>query len=193
MVRAIIFDCFGVLVTDVLEGIVAPMRTAEPEKYEQILDSVKAANKGLISRETSRATIAGALGITTDEYAALLRDGELKNEALLAYILELRKQYKVAMLSNVGASSLLLRFSQEDQDKYFDVVVASGVIGYAKPEAEAYGITADKLGVRHDECVMIDDREDYCDGARGVGMQAILYTSLPELQAQLAVIGVQIV
>jgi len=65
------------------------------------------------------------------------------------------------------------------------VVVASADIGFAKPEAEAYQITADRLGVRYDECVMIDDREDYCQGAIAAGMHAILYKSLVQLQRDL--------
>lgn len=43
-------------------------------------------------------------------------------------------------------------------------------------------ITADKLGVRCDECVFIDDRQEYVEGARAVGMQAILYQNLPQLK-----------
>ena len=44
---------------------------------------------------------------------------------------------------------------------------------------------ADRLDVRLVECVMIDDREDYCVGARGVGMQAIQYKSFGQMQREL--------
>jgi HAD superfamily hydrolase (TIGR01509 family) len=77
------------------------------------------------------------------------------------------------------------RFQLSELADLFDVVVASGDIGYAKPEAAAYEITADRLGVRLDECVFVDDREPYCEAARGVGMQAIVYRDFAQFQAEL--------
>jgi HAD superfamily hydrolase (TIGR01509 family) len=81
---------------------------------------------------------------------------------------------------------LLRRFGTEELGRYFDVAVASAEIGYAKPEAQAYEITADKLGVELTECVFTDDRGEYCEGARGLGMQAILYENLEQFKAELA-------
>jgi|GEM_PF-4893866 len=36
-----------------------------------------------------------------------------------------------------------------------------------------------------DECIFIDDREGYCTGAKGVGMQAILYRSFSQMKPEL--------
>lgn len=182
---AIIFDCFGVLITDALEDIVARLGMTDPEKAARIVSTITAANKGIISSEVSRTTVAGILGISVDEYIRRIRNGEVKNTELLAYIVSLRQQYKVALLSNVSAAGLAVRFTPEELSKHFDVVVASGQIGYAKPEAQAYEITAEQLGVRLDTCIMIDDREDYCLGAQGVGMQAIQYTSFEQMKQEL--------
>jgi HAD superfamily hydrolase (TIGR01509 family) len=55
----------------------------------------------------------------------------------------------------------------------------------AKPEPEAYEITADRLGVRLEECVMIDDRLELCEGAQAVGMKAIMYKGLKQLKTDL--------
>jgi len=185
MIQAIIFDCFGVLITDVLEAEIAKFRDDDPQRAQEIADTVQLANRGKLPRDQSRARIAKLLGITFDAYEYLLRNGESRNEELLAYIKQLRGSYKTAMLSNIGAQSLGSRFTQAELDKHFDVVVASGLIGYAKPEPQAYEITADRLGVRLDECTFIDDREDYCDGARHVGMQAIQYESFAQMRSEL--------
>lgn len=182
---AIIFDCFGVLITDALEGIVAKLETMEPEKAARIVATVTAANKGTISSEVSRTTVADILGISVEEYVSRIRNGEVKNTELLTYTISLRKRYKTALLSNVSSAGLAVRFTPEELSTHFDVVVASGVIGYAKPEAQAYEITAERLGVRLDECIMIDDREDYCLGAQGVGMRAIQYTSFEQMKQEL--------
>jgi len=185
VIKAIIFDLFGVLVTDALEALVSELKATQPEVADQVVRTVMASNAGTIPHEASREMVAGLLGITTDEYAQRIRGGEVRNQELFDYILELRKTYKTALLSNAGTKSLEVRFAPGELDKYFDVIVVSAVIGYAKPEARAYEIVAEKLGVRLDECVMIDDREDYVAGAKAVGMQGILYTAVPTLRQAL--------
>lgn len=185
MIKAIIFDCFGVLITDSFGGILNDVNTKAPEKVAHIIQLIDKVNKGEIEPAIHRTVIAEILGISLDEYMERLRAGEVKNQQLLKYIKELKKHYKIGLLSNVGRKGLETRFEEGELAKYFDAVVVSGDIGYAKPEAQAYEITADKLNVRLDECVMIDDKEDYCDGARGVGMQAVQYKSFEQLKKEL--------
>jgi len=185
MVKAIIFDCFGVLITDALAGMVAEVRKLRPEVADEIVAIVGLASKGLVARQESSEKIAGLLGISTPEYIDRVKNGEAKNQPLLDYIAELRGKYKTGMLSNISIGGLAARFDVGELDKYFDAVVASGDIGYAKPEAQAYEIVADRLSVRLDQCVFIDDREDYCEGAKGVGMKAILYESFEQMEREL--------
>lgn len=186
MIKAIIFDLFGVLVTDALELLVTGLKATQPEVADQVVRLVVASNAGTIPHEESREMIAELLGITLDEYARRVRGGEVRNEELFNYILVLRKTYKTALLSNAGTRSLEVRFAPGELNNYFDAVVVSAVIGFAKPEARAYEIVAEKLGVRLDECVMIDDRELYCEGARAIGMQSVLYQSVSQLKRDLS-------
>jgi len=191
MQKAIIFDCFGVLITDALAVIVAELQLRDPAAADNIIAAVRAASAGTMAPEASRAAVAELLGLTAEAYAARIRDGEVKNHELLAYIAALRPRYKTALLSNIIPGGLAARFTPDELAAHFDVVVASGDIGFAKPEARAYEITADRLGVRLTECVMIDDREDYCSGAEGVGMQAVRYESFVQMRAALARLGVR--
>lgn len=184
MIKAIIFDCFGVLLTDALQATVDELRHSNPDVAEAIVKSVTLSSKGVIDAQTSRMEVADLLGLTMDEYIDKIRTGEVKNVQLLSYIKQLAKDYKIGLLSNVLKGGLEVRFTS-DELSVFDAVVSSGDIGYAKPEAQAYEITAERLGVRLNECVMIDDREDYCSGAIGVGMQAIQYQSFDQLKSEL--------
>lgn len=184
MIKAIIFDCFGVLLTDALQATVDELKLANPDMAEEIVRLVSLSSKGLADAETSRTAVADLLGLTIDEYITKIRTGEVKNVQLLNYIKQLRSKYKIGLLSNVFRGGLEVRFTS-DELSVFDTVVSSGDIGYAKPEAQAYEITADRLGVRLEECIMIDDREDYCQGAVGVGMQAIQYQSFEQMKSDL--------
>lgn len=185
MIKAIIFDCFGVLVADALQVICDDVRSRDPAAADQIRDLVHLSNRGIIEPEVSSRQVAEILGTSYEGYRQQIKEGEIKNTQLLAYILELRRTYKTALLSNIGKGSLLRRFDPEELECHFDTVVASGEVGYAKPEPEIYQLTADRLGLRFDECVFTDDREEFCDAARSVGMYAILYQDLVQFQAEL--------
>lgn len=89
------------------------------------------------------------------------------------------------MLSNIGKRSLENRFSAEELAKYFDAVVASGDIGYAKPELEAYRIAVERLGVEPCEAIFIDDRAVFCVAAEQAGLQAIEYTDFAQYKREL--------
>lgn len=181
MIKAIIFDCFGVLVEDALAAMCLEL---SPEKRQEAVDLMHAAHHGLIEPVDSNRQIADLFGMDMGSYQNALREGEIKNQPLLGYIGELHARYKTAMLSNVSTGGITRRFTPEEL-AVFDTVVASGEVGFAKPEPEAYEITADRLGVRLDECVFTDDREEYCDAARAVGMQAIPYRGFTEFKAEL--------
>lgn len=185
MIKAIIFDCFGVILTDSLQALINERLKGDQAKYREAEDLIGMVIRGLILPDESNQRMAEILDLDKDEYVKIKTDGEVRNQDLLTYVSELRKNYKTAMLSNVSTGGLLRRFNADELDEYFDVVVASGEVGFAKPEAQAYEITADRLDVRLDECVFIDDRQDYCDGATGVGMTAILYSDFDQLKVDL--------
>jgi len=190
MVKAVVFDLFGVLVTDALEGIVNDLRASDKVKAEHIVKLVNAASKGLIETEASRSAVAKTLGVTIEEYKHTIKSGEVKNKELLDFTKRLRPRYKTGLLTNILQGGLAVRFTNDELTLYFDVVVASCDIGFAKPEPQAYEITADRLGVGLGECILVDDREDYCSGAKAVGMHAIQYRSYEQLKTDLLVYGV---
>jgi len=182
MTRAIIFDCFGVLRPDVLHLAYQRFGGDIEADAEFIADTLYASHIGAIS--SSAPVFAKQLGVTEEEWMqAITEDGN--DRQLLDYILELRKNYKIGVLSNVGKDGLLRYFTRAELDTHFDTVVVSGEIGFAKPEPQAYGITAERLGVRNDACIFTDDQPDYCEGARAVGMQAIRYKNFTQFQREL--------
>lgn len=185
MIQAVIFDCFGVLISDALAVVMSEMALRDPAKAQQIHDIIYASNHGLRTPRDASEEVASLLGVSYEEYRQRIANGEAKDHVLMDYIRSLRGTHKTALLSNIGSGSLARRFTDDELRTHFDVVVASGDIGYTKPEPEAYHITAERLGVLPEHCVFIDDREGYCEGARCVGMQTITYQSFPEFRRQL--------
>ena len=185
MIRAIIFDCFGVLITDALKVVRDDLYRMNPEGALEVDELVRAANVGLLDPQESSERIAMILGVTTDAFRAKIAAGEQRNQALFQEILHLKMTYKTAMLSNISVPSLQKRFSRPELNTYFDEVILSGEVGFAKPEAAIYEIAAERLGARCDECVFIDDRETFVEAAQAVGMQGIVYKHFAQFQTDL--------
>jgi HAD superfamily hydrolase (TIGR01549 family) len=183
MIKAIIFDCFGVVLSDGFEMAYAKFGGDSVKDHELIVKTMQDASSGKIP--SSSPIFSKHLGVSEDDWIKANFEGYAVNEPLLDYAEELKKSYRLSMLSNVGSGGLSRFFEQGLLEKYFDPIVESAAIGYAKPEAAAYEYVADKLGVRLDECVMIDDRPEYIDGAVAIGMKGILYESVPLLKKQL--------
>lgn len=185
MIRAIIFDCFGVIITDALQLVISEFASTDPMAAEQVIDILHANNRGFMSPEESNRRIAGILGIKPKELHDRIKQGEVKDKQLLQYVGELRETYKTAILSNIGQQSLYKRFAPGELERLFDIVVASGELGFMKPDPEIYLHTSEKLGVLPEQCIFIDDRETHCNGARITGMHAIQYTNLADLKHEL--------
>jgi HAD superfamily hydrolase (TIGR01509 family) len=79
---------------------------------------------------------------------------------------------RIGVLSNFTLASLDESLQATGLAAWVDVACAATVIGVSKPEAAAYTITAERLGVAPDQCLFFDDELDCVAGAAAVGMQA---------------------
>lgn len=182
--KAIIFDCFGVVISDALTLMVNKFSETRPQEAEEVRYLVGLSNRGLMDTEKAHREVAGLMGVSYDQYQHQIQHGEIKDHELLDYIKDLRGRYKTALLSNISPRGLELRFRPGELEQYFDVAIASGSIGYAKPEPEAYQAVTEQLGVTPEECIFIDDIKRYCDGAEALGMRTICYTDFTSFKQQ---------
>jgi putative hydrolase of the HAD superfamily len=59
--------------------------------------------------------------------------------------------------------------------EYFSVVVASGVVGYAKPRPEIFLLATDQLGVHPERTLYVGDSMSHdVAGANGAGLHTVL-------------------
>src|SRR5690606_10713487 len=116
----------------------------------------------------------------------------VRNQAIFEYIRQLRTNYKIGLLSNVGDTFLDTLITDKERNELFDTVVLSSSVGMIKPSVEIYHHTAQRLGVEPDECVMIDDIPKNVEGANNAGMQGVLFTSNHQLEMDIrSLLGAQ--
>lgn len=186
MIRALIFDYFDVI-RQPGNGLRSAYRRlgGDVEKDETfIADVTTAAGYGFI--DDAEQQLADRLGVTLEQWRRETAGANINDQKLLSFIREKRTRgYKTGLLTNTGPRTLQTYFDPQELAETFDAWLTSGDTGHAKPEAAFYRMMADRLGVQPEACVMIDDRPEFCEGARYVGMQAIVYKDFLQFKSEL--------
>jgi putative hydrolase of the HAD superfamily len=98
------------------------------------------------------------------------------NRAWVAYLHTLRSRgVFVGMLSNMPPSWEPY-WRQMVPESLFDAVVVSHLAGCRKPQREIFALAASTTGYAAQECVLVDDLEINCAGARAAGWDAVVFT-----------------
>jgi putative hydrolase of the HAD superfamily len=188
MIKAIIFDCFGVIVGRGFDNTYK-LAGGQPKKdYLFVNENLKRANLGQISEIEFNQVMAGKVGKSLSEWQANREKAEAKDTKLLGYICELKKHYKTAILSNSNKGVLSERIGDDLLKQCFDEVIVSAEVGLIKPDPKIYYLVAKKLKVDTNECVFIDDHMKFVKAATTVGMTGIHYKNLEDLKINLATI-----
>jgi HAD superfamily hydrolase (TIGR01549 family) len=183
MIRGIIFDCFGVLCQGSLNHFLGRAKT--PAIREKIVDTNHAADYGYITRDEYVTTIAELLSISLQEVDTIIAKQHIRNEPVFDLARELHPSYTLGLLSNVGSGIIERLFTPEELSDFFTAVVISGEVGMVKPYPEIFQLTAQRMGLRPDECIVIDDMLENIAGAERAGMQGVVFGSLTQTTTEL--------
>jgi 2-haloalkanoic acid dehalogenase type II len=88
---------------------------------------------------------------------------------------KLKKDYKLALVSNTDAFSIGPVLEKYDLRKFFNVIACSYEIGYLKTNPKMFDHVLRKLGVKRDEAVMVGDSlQSDVEAAENAGIRAFL-------------------
>ncbi|HVX58406.1 MAG TPA: HAD family phosphatase [Candidatus Saccharimonadales bacterium] len=184
MIKAIIFDFFGVLVTEGFSRFCDKCFPNDQEKRRAALELVTMHDWGKLSQDEYIDGLAKLAGVDRKFVEDHMEDNQA-NDSLLSYIrTELKPKYKVAVLSNSGDDYLSKILEKQDAELFEDIIL-SYQYGLVKPQSAIFDLAASRLGVEPGECVFIDDSPTHCAGAEGVGMKTIRYDNFPQMKTDL--------
>jgi len=113
-----------------------------------------------------------------------------ENPAMLAWQLALKQRgLLTAILSNMGDNVLASVEREFDWIHRFDALVWSFQLRMAKPAPAIYLRALEELGVRPAEALFLDDKPINVDAASALGIQAILFSTVERLRADLIAAG----
>jgi len=92
-------------------------------------------------------------------------------------------------ITNFSAPKLKLAQRTYPEMTWFEGIVVSGEVGLVKPDPAIYHRLLDTYGLDAPDTVFIDDAPKNVDGARAVGMHAILFRDAAQLRRDLQELG----
>jgi len=108
------------------------------------------------------------------------------NLDMLEYAKKLRKKHKLILLTNNYEDMFDFIKSKYKLEKYFDYLFSSSDVKDKKPNEKMYRRVLDKLKIKLQEIVFIDDKEKNIKGAEKVGFNTIHFTNIKTLKKKLA-------
>ena len=174
MKRLIIFDFFGVL-----GGELSPKwfgRHFNEEEAKVLKDKyfIPADNGEYTIVETLE-RMAGDLGFKYEDILNEFKENVYRNEELFNYLIKLRKNNTVALLSNAALGIFDLFYPGLDLNKYFDKVFISAENHMQKPHFEFYELCMNSFDTKFDEVYMIDDNLKNIKDIHQIGIKGIQY------------------
>jgi epoxide hydrolase-like predicted phosphatase len=133
---------------------------------------------------------------TEDQIRKFIRAHEAKkkiNVELLKIFPQLRRKgLKVGILSN-ATSELRDRLKQKGVTPLVDELVISGEIGYQKPHKEAFDILFQRLGLKPEQVVFVDDSLKSLEKADEIGYIPIQFKNNGQLKLDLEKVGIHLI
>ncbi len=195
MIKAIIFDVGGTYLSG---SLVSFARKAQKilgiKKFFRETDLrviVRKYNQGTISADECFRKFFGTpiTGAQMKRIKSLWTSTYVAQPEMMCLVKGLKKRYILAILSN---SDPLNSNSFKKKGLYapFDHLILSHELGVAKPDKRIYEIMLERLKLRPDECLFIDDQKVCVEAAKEIGMNAMLFKSVPQLKEALTAHGI---
>ena len=184
MEKVILFDFFGVISSEVSPIFFKRYFNDEDAKLikEEIMSK---GDKGELSEEEIYDLISKRVNITPlkvkEDFKKLIH---INNE-LVSYIKELKKEYKVYLLSNAISSFLRRILKENNLYELFNEVYISSEIKLIKPYKEFFNYVIEKENLDPSLCVMIDDNKKNIEGAINCKLNGIVFTNNKDLKEKL--------
>ena len=186
------FDFGGVLTTSVWDSFAAFLRSEglEPDRIKNLfrhdpeaLADLRGLETGELTESEFEAKFGRRLGLKDPEgLIDSMFAGMQPDEAMVAACKRIRAAGMLTgLISNSWSTS---HYDREMLAELFDTAVISADVHMHKPQPEIYRLAAERLQVKPEESIFVDDLQENCDGAEAVGMTAVRHRSAAETIAR---------
>ncbi len=119
--------------------------------------------------------------LSKNEFCKLYSNIFKVNNDVAALLPKLKKNYKLVLLSNTNSIHQKYGWEKYDFLQYFDKLILSHEIGAVKPDAKIYKAVEEFTKLPSAEHLFIDDVDEYVQGAKNMGWDAVQFTGFNNL------------
>ncbi len=113
------------------------------------------------------------------------------NKDVLGLAIQLKKNYKVGIISNIVKFFSMLPVNQHIYSSFDkNLVILSFQVKINKPKREIYEIFIKRTGFAPNEYLFIDDRKKNVSAAEKIGMKGIVFKNFKQLIKEMAMLGI---
>ena len=183
-IKGIIVDVGGVLVREVDKSARKPWQTKLHLTHRELTREVYRTGKGSLATigkvnpEEIWLDIKKKFNLTEKEITELKEDffaGNQLNQEFYSFIQELHNQYKTAILSNAWPGFRETYTHKYHLDKIVDQMILSDEVGMRKPNKTIFRLALQRINLKAEEVIYIDDRPDNIRTAQDLGMHVVLF------------------
>ena len=93
---------------------------------------------------------------------------------VIRLLVALRKNgFKLALASSSPRENIDLILEGLRASSYFDIIISAEDVKHAKPDPEVFMLAAERLGVKNERCIVVEDMPAGVSAAKQVGMRCI--------------------
>lgn len=187
---AVVFDLGQVLVRFDYKYFVDKVNKIKPGIGEQFIELYKQNyhihrdfEKGLISEKVFIDQMLEYLDhkIDGETFCRYWSDIFSLNMDVVALLPEIKKNYKLYLVSNTNSIHQKYGYQHYEFLKIFDKLFLSHEVGFVKPEKEIYQAVEKFSGFPSNEHIFIDDILEYVEAAKSIGWDGIQFVGYDDL------------
>ena len=197
MISTVIFDMGGVLVWTHWERATGPLAKSAGMSQERVLETLFSTDanlsymRGDIDSSEFAKGVSERLGldIPEDELLGIWESILAPNLEALPVLERLKGKYRLVLGSNTDPGHFRRSVELQPALGLFDDLLLSYELGVCKPDLAFFERGLASLEIPAQECVFIDDVAENVESARGVGIEAIQFQSMGQVEAELGRLG----
>ncbi len=201
MIKAILFDMGGVVLTGRLEDIIRKVSDNLGVELSAIQTPIKERERELLKGEIRLKELVekikkkSNLGLSINQIFDIWNNSYLEvmhiNNDLINIVDHLKKNYKLGLISNLSD------FHAEINKKrgflsHFNPCILSCDVGMAKPDKNIFELALIRMKLKPFECIFVDDRNEHLTIASSMGFKTILFTDNKHFLSDLNNLGITV-
>ena len=153
------------------------------DQYKENYDFHRSFERGKVSEKKFLTKLSQFINNKIDEQTLISIYSEIftVNKDVVSLLPELKKKYKLVLLSNTNILHQKYGWNEYAFLKYFDKLILSHEVHAVKPEEKIYRAVEEYTHLPSEEHIFIDDIYEYAEAAKKLGWDAIQFKNYNQL------------